>query len=93
MYFSFFNVESIRGFTSRYWLYDTLLHTPLGFPSTSKWPHLNTLKLLVATFSNQDKKVILTQVDEYGALPTSSEFMRTCHNTNIIVQTKGGYAS
>ena len=32
-------------------------------------------------------------MDEDGALARSSEFMRTRHNMNIIVQTTGGYAS
>ena len=42
---------------------------------------------------NQDKKVAFIRVDEDGALPRSSEFMRTCHKMNIIVQTTGGDAS
>ena len=42
---------------------------------------------------NHDKKVAFIQVDEYGALARSSEFMRTGHNMNIIVQTTGGYTS
>ena len=28
-------------------------------------------------------------MDEYGAWERYSEFTRTCHNMNIIVQTKG----
>ena len=32
-------------------------------------------------------------MDEYGALARSSEFMRTCYNMNIIVQTTGEYSS
>ena len=42
---------------------------------------------------NQDKKVVIIRVDEDGALSRSSDFTKTCHNMNIIVQTKGGYAS
>ena len=42
---------------------------------------------------NQDNKVSFIRVDEDGALERSSEFMKTCHNMNIIVQTTGGYAS
>ena len=45
---------------------------------------------MVATFRNQDKKVAFIRVDEYGALERYSEFVRTCHNINIIVQTIGG---
>ena len=42
---------------------------------------------------NQDKKVAFISVDEYVALERSYEFMKTCHNMNIIVQTTGGDAS
>ena len=44
-------------------------------------------KLLVTTLINQDNKVAFIIVDEDGELARSSEFMRTCHNMNIIVQT------
>ena len=39
------------------------------------------------TFRNQDKKVAFIQVDEDGALARYSEFMKTCHNMNIVFQT------
>ena len=41
---------------------------------------------------NQDKKVAFIRVDEYGALEISSEFMKTYHNMNIMVQNTGGDA-
>ena len=37
-------------------------------------------------------KVALIRVDEDGALEKSSEFIKTCHNINIIVQTTDGDA-
>ena len=40
-----------------------------------------------------DKKVSFVRVDEYRELVRSSEFMKTCHNVNIIFQTTGGDAS
>ena len=40
-----------------------------------------------------NKKVALVRVDGDGAVARSSEFMKTYHNMNIIVQTTGGYAS
>ena len=64
-----------------------------GFPSKSKRPPLDILKFIVTTLRNQDNKVAFVTVDEYGALARSSEFMKTCHNMKIIVQTIGGYAS
>ena len=42
---------------------------------------------------NQDKKVAFILVDEDGALEISSESMKKCQNTNIIVQTTGRYTS
>ena len=38
---------------------------------------------------NKDKKFALIRLDEYVSLSRSSEFMSTCHNMNIIVQTTG----
>ena len=93
MDFAFFNVESIHGFTSTFVAVCSATSYPFGFPSRSKRPPLDILKSLIATLRNQDKKVTFIQVDEDGALARSSEFMKTCHNMNIIVQTAGGYAS
>ena len=93
MDFAFFNVESIRGFTSTFVAICSATSYPFGFPSRSKRPTLDVLKFLVTTLRNQDKKVAFIRVDEDGALARSSEFMRTCHNMNIIVQNTGGDAS
>ena len=92
MDFSLFNVESTRGFASTFVdiYYDT--SHPFRFPSIRKLPPPDILKLTVTTFINQYNKVSFIQVDEYGALAIYSEFMKTCHNMNIIVQTTGGYA-
>ena len=62
---------------------------PFEFTSRIKHPPLEILKLLVTTLRNQDKKVVFIQVDDDGELAISSEFMKTCHNMNIIVQTIG----
>ena len=59
------------------------------YSSKSKCPNLDILKVLVATFSNQYKKVAFIRVDEDGALARSSEFINTYHNMNIIVQNTG----
>ena len=58
----------------------------------SKSPPLDILKLFFATFRNKDNKVSFILVVEDGALETSSEFMKTCHNMNIIVHTTGEYS-
>ena len=74
------------------WLYDRLLHTCLDSYPERKRPPLDILKFLVTTLRNQDLKVSFIRVDEDGELARSSEFMKTCHSMNIIVQTTGGYA-
>ena len=66
---------------------------PFGFPYRIKCLPLYILKFIVTRLINQDNKFTLIRVDEYGALVGSSEFMRTCHNRNIIVQNTGGYSS
>ena len=66
---------------------------PFGFPSRSKRPPLDIPKILVTIFNNQDKKVAFIRVDEDVSLEISSEFMSTCPNMNIIVESTGGYAS
>ena len=47
------------------------------------------LKFIVTTLRNQDKKVSFILVDEDEPLARYSEFMKTCHNMNIIIQTEG----
>ena len=89
MDFAFSNVESISGFTSTFVdIYSTTSY-PFGFPSRSKLPLLDILKFLVTTLRNQDKKFSSIRVDEHGPISRSFEFMKTCHNMNIIVQTIG----
>ena len=92
MDFFFFNVESIHGFTSTFVNTHSYTSYSFGFTSRSKNLPLGILKCIVTTLSNQDKKVSLIQFDEDGALEISSEFMKTYHNINIIVQTIGGYS-
>ena len=93
MSLEFFNVEIIRGFTSTFVAIFYAASYPFRFPSRSKCTPLDILKFLVTTLRNQDKKVAFIGVDEYRALERSSEFMRRCHNMNIIVHTTGGDAS
>ena len=56
------------------------------------FPPLDILSFLFTALRNQDKKVALVRVYEDGALSIYSEFMKTCHNMNIIFQATGGYA-
>ena len=66
---------------------------PFGFPSISKRPLIDILKLIVTKLKNKDKRVSSVQVDKDGALSIYSKFMEKCHNMNTIVQTTGGYES
>ena len=50
--FSFFNVESIRGFNSTFLAICSTNSHPFGFKSRSKHPPLDILKLLVTTLMN-----------------------------------------
>ena len=91
MYYDIFNVGRIRGFNSTFVAICSATSYTFGFTSRRKRPPLDILNFIVTTLRNQDKKVSFVQVDKYGALSKTSEFMRTCHNMNIIVQTTGGY--
>ena len=52
-----------------------------------KRPTFDILKIIVATLSNQDKKVTFIKLYEDGELARYYEFMKSCHNMNIIVHT------
>ena len=69
------------------YLYNLLLHTRLDSHP------LDILKFLVTTLRNQDNKFAFIRVNEDGALARSSEFMKTFHIMNIIVQNTGVYTS
>ena len=74
------------------WVYVFLLHISLDFHPEAN-VYLVTPSNSFSTLSNKDKKVALIQFGEDGALARSSEFMKACHNMNIIVKTTGGYES
>ena len=93
MDFSFFNVENIHVFPSIFVDICSATSCPFGLPSRSKITPIYILKFLVTKLRIQNNKFALVQVDEDGALARSSEFMKTCHNTKIIVQNTYGYAS
>ena len=63
MDFAFFNVESIRGFTSTFVAIFSASSYPFVFSSRSKRPPLDILKFLVTALRNQDKKYSFIGVD------------------------------
>ena len=93
MHFTFFNVESILVFNSTFVVVCSANSYPFGLPFRSKHLPIDILKFLVTSLSNMDNKFVFILVYEDGALARSYEFMRTCHNMYVIVQTIGGYAS
>ena len=93
MDFSFFNAESIHGFTSTFVDICSDNSYPFGFPYRINSSSLDILKSPVPKLRHQYKKVVFIRVDEDVALARSSEFMKTYHNMNIIFQTTGGYSS
>ena len=93
MYFEFFNVESIRGFTSIFLDICPANSQPFGFPYRIKLQHLDILKFLFTSLINQYNKFVFIRVDEYGSLAISSVFINKFHSMNIIFQTTGGYLS
>ena len=93
IYLAFFNVEIICVFTSTFVAICSATLYPFGILSRSKCPPIYILKFLVTTLINQDNKVAFILVDEDVALARYSEFMKICHNMNIIVQTTGGDVS
>ena len=93
MDFSFFSVESIRGFTSTFVAICSATSNLFGFTHRIKHPPLDILKYIATTLMNHVNKVAFIRVDEYGVLEIFSEFMKKCYNTNSIVHTTGGDAS
>ena len=64
MDFSFFIVESIRGFASTFVAICPATLCPFGFTSRRKRSPLDILKFLVNTLRNQEMKSALIRVDE-----------------------------
>ena len=91
--FAFFNVEIIIWFTLNFVAICSDNSYPFGFLPRRKLSPIEILKFIVTTLRHQDKKVTFIQVYEDGALARSSEFMNTCHNINIKIQTTCVYAS
>ena len=92
MDFALSNVEIICVFTSIFVAICSTTSYPFGFTSIIKRSSLEILKFLGATLRNQDNKVTFIRADVDVSLARSSEFMKTCHNMNIIVQTIDGDA-
>lgn len=91
--FTFFNVESIRGFTSAFNVIESTVSYPFGFPSRSKRPPVSILKYIVSVLRSFGFSVKIIRLDEGGELAKSADFMQTVYDLNMIPEFTGGYAS
>jgi hypothetical protein len=91
--FTFFNVPSIRKFTSAFTIVDAASAYPWGFPSRSKRPPISIFRWFISVIRAMGKTPLYIRVDEGGELAKSSDFCRTVTGLNLILETTGGYAS
>lgn len=74
MYFKFYNVVSIRGFTSVFTIIDAKTRKLWCFPGPDKRPPIYKLEFFFKTLKSQDITVKEIRVDEGGELAHSTEF-------------------
>ena len=91
--FSFSDVASVRGFVALFTLIDCSTRYPFGFPCRNKSAPVDIMRWLQAVLTKQDRPITFLRVDEDGALARSTEFLFTCYELGIVVQTTGGYSS
>lgn len=91
--FSFYNVVSIRGFSSVIDIICASTRYSFSFPTRPKRVPLDILKWLFAILNKENKTVRIIRVDEDGALARSREFCKLVQLQNISLQTTGGYMS
>jgi len=91
--FSFWNVVSLRGFTSLLSVIDGKDRMLWNFPTASKRCPLQILDYLFAMLQHDGITIQCIRVDEDGALANSSEFCDFLLQRHISLETTGGYAS
>jgi len=91
--FSFWNVVSIRGFTSLLSVIDSKDQMLWNFPTASKRTPLQILDYLFAMLAHDGIQVQCIRVDEDGALANNSKFCDFLLERKISLETTGGYAS
>ena len=91
--FSFYNVVSIRGFTSVLDVIYTSTRYSFTFPIRSKRPPIKILRWLFSILQKEGKEVRIVRVDEGRELARSREFFWFIVNQNCALQTTGGYCS
>jgi hypothetical protein len=88
--FSFFGVASIRGFTTAFDITCASTSYPIGFPSKSKAPPIQSAQWLIKSLRNRGFQPCFCHVDEGGELANSSEFCQMLINEGLVMSTTGG---
>jgi hypothetical protein len=91
--FSFWNITSIRGFSSLLSIIDGKDRMLWNFPTASKSAPISILEYFFNMLEKEDVVIKCVRVDEDGALAKSSEFTTFLTNCNITMETTGGHAS
>ena len=89
VYFSFFSVVSIRGFTSALDVTCASTSYPFGFPTESKSPPIEILRWLIGTLRSMGHVVNLIRVDEGGELANSSSFAEFVFKSDCVLESTG----
>ena len=88
--FSFFGYKSIRGFTSALDICCGSTSYPVGFPSKSKTPPLETVRWFISVIRSMGYNTNFVRVDEDSSLAQLSEFCKLLVDMNCILETTGG---
>jgi len=91
--FSFWNITSIRGFSSLLSIIDGKDRMLWNFPTASKSAPISILEYFFNMLEKEDVVIKCVHVDEDGALAKSSEFTTFLTTHNITMETTGGHAS
>jgi hypothetical protein len=91
--FSFWNVTSLRGFTSLLSIIDGKDRMLWNFPTASKRVPLDILDYFFGALNKENIPVLGVRVDEDGALAHNTEFNEFLFTRSIPLESTGGYAS
>ena len=88
--FQFFNVTSIRGFTSALTVVCESTSYPFAIPCRSRAPPADIFRYVIRTIRSLGYAPIFIRVDRDGALAQSAEFCMVVTSENCILETTGG---
>ncbi len=91
--FSFWNVTSVRGFSSLLSIIDGSTRMLWNFPTASKRVPLTILEFFFGALTKENISILGIRVDEDGALANNTEFSNFLLARSIPLESTGGYAS